>query len=133
MKKVKIKSEVFLGLSPREEIFWSKYLSPKSEGTHLKKIPMELHKAAMRIFPSHERRVRFYAMGKEVCKELAETFTISYWKSFYLYLGGGFLHKPVAEMGPAEFAAAEVSWEVTREALELASKKRRTILSGGTW
>ena len=63
----------------------------------------------------------------------AETFSISYWSSFYLYLGHGFLHKPVLEMSSSELAAAEVSWEITREALELASEKRRTILSGGKW
>ena len=125
MKKVKIKSEVFLCMKPSEELFWSKYLSSKSEKTHLKGIPMKLFKTAMKIFPSHERRIRF--------KEKAETFSISYWSSFYLYLGHGFLHKPVLEMSSSELAAAEVSWETTREALELASKKRRTILSGGTW
>jgi len=125
MKKVKIKSEVFLCMKPSEELFWSKYLSSKSEKTHLKGIPMKLFKTAMKIFPSHERRIRF--------KAKAETFSISYWSSFYLYLGHGFLHKPVLSMSPSELAAAEVSWETTREALELASKKRRTILSGGTW
>ena len=125
MKKVKIKSEVFLCMKPSEELFWSKYLSSKSEKTHLKGIPMKLYKTAMKIFPSHERRIRF--------KAKAETFSISYWSSFYLYLGHGFLHKPVLEMSSSELAAAEVSWETTREALELASKKRRTILSGGTW
>jgi len=125
MKKVKIKSEVFLCMKPSEELFWSKYLSSKSEKTHLKGIPMKLFKTAMKIFPSHERRIRF--------KAKAETFSISYWSSFYLYLGHGFLHKPVLEMSSSELAAAEVSWETTREALELASKKRRTILSGGTW
>ena len=125
MKKVKIKSEVFLCMKPSEELFWSKYLSSKSEKTHLKGIPMKLYKTAMKIFPSHERRIRF--------KAKAETFSISYWSSFYLYLGHGFLHKPVLSMSPSELAAAEVSWETTREALELASKKRRTILSGGTW
>ena len=87
----------------------------------------------MKIFPSHERRIRFMSEGKAVCKELAETFSISYWSSFYLYLGHGFLHKPVLEMSSSELAAAEVTWETTREALELASKKRHTILSGGKW
>ena len=125
MKKIKIKAEVFLCMKPSEELFWSKYLSSKSEKTHLKGIPMKLFKTAMKIFPSHERRIRF--------KAKAETFSISYWSSFYLYLGHGFLHKPVLEMSSSELAAAEVSWETTREALELASKKRRTILSGGTW
>ena len=135
MKKIKIKAEVFLCMKPSEEIFWSKYLSSKSEKTHLKGIPMELYKRAMSIFPSRERRIRFMSEGKAVCKELAETFSISYWSSFYLYLGGAFsfLHKPVLEMSSSELAAAEVSWEITREALELASKKRRTILSGGKW
>ena len=122
---MKIKAEVFLCMKPSEELFWSKYLSSKSEKTHLKGIPMKLFKTAMKIFPSHERRIRF--------KAKAETFSISYWSSFYLYLGHGFLHKPVLEMSSSELAAAEVSWETTREALELASKKRRTILSGGTW
>ena len=125
MKKIKIKAEVFLCMKPSEEIFWSKYLSSKSEKTHLKGIPMKLYKTAMKIFPSHERRIRF--------KAKAETFSISYWSSFYLYLGHGFLHKPVLEMSSSELAAAEVSWETTREALELASEKRRTILSGGKW
>ena len=133
MKKIKIKAEVFLCMKPSEEIFWSKYLSSKSEKTHLKGIPMKLYKTAMKIFPSHERRIRFKSEGKAVCKELAETFSISYWSSFYLYLGHGFLHKPVLEMSSSELAAAEVSWEITREALELASEKRRTILSGGKW
>ena len=133
MKKVKIKAEVFLCMKPSEELFWSKYLSSKSESTHLKGIPMKLYKTAMKIFPSHERRIRFMSEGKAVCKELAETFSISYWSSFYLYLGHGFLHKPVLEMSSSELAAAEVSWEITREALELASKKRRTILAGGKW
>ena len=133
MKKIKIKAEVFLCMKPSEEIFWSKYLSSKSEKTHLKGIPMKLYKTAMKIFPSHERRIRFKSEGKAVCKELAETFSISYWSSFYLYLGHGFLHKPVLEMSSSELAAAEVSWEITREALELASKKRRTILAGGKW
>ena len=133
MKKIKIKAEVFLCMKPSEEIFWSKYLSSKSEKTHLKGIPMELYKRAMSIFPSRERRIRFMSEGKAVCKELAETFSISYWSSFYLYLGHGFLHKPVLEMSSSELAAAEVSWEITREALELASEKRRTILSGGKW
>ena len=133
MKKIKIKAEVFLSLKPSEELFWSKYLSSKSEKTHLKGIPMKLYKTAMKIFPSHERRIRFMSEGKAVCKELAETFSISYWSSFYLYLGHGFLHKPVLEMSSSELAAAEVSWEITREALELASEKRRTILSGGKW
>ena len=133
MKKIKIKAEVFLCMKPSEEIFWSKYLSSKSEKTHLKGIPMKLYKTAMKIFPSHERRIRFKSEGKAVCKELAETFSISYWSSFYLYLGHGFLHKPVLEMSSSELAAAEVSWETTREALELASKKRKTILAGGEW
>ena len=133
MKKIKIKAEVFLCMKPSEEIFWSKYLSSKSEKTHLKGIPMKLYKTAMKIFPSHERRIRFKSEGKAVCKELAETFSISYWSSFYLYLGHGFLHKPVLEMSSSELAAAEVSWEITREALELASEKRRTILAGGKW
>ena len=133
MKKVKIKAEVFLCMKPSEELFWSKYLSSKSEKTHLKGIPMKLYKTAMKIFPSHERRIRCMSEGKAVCKELAETFSISYWSSFYLYLGHGFLHKPVLEMSSSELAAAEVSWEITREALELASEKRRTILSGGKW
>ena len=133
MKKIKIKAEVFLCMKPSEEIFWSKYLSSKSEKTHLKGIPMKLYKTAMKIFPSHERRIRFMSEGKSVCKELAETFSISYWSSFYLYLGHGFLHKPVLEMSSSELAAAEVSWEITREALELASEKRRTILAGGKW
>ena len=133
MKKIKIKAEVFLCMKPSEEIFWSKYLSSKSEKTHLKGIPMKLYKTAMKIFPSHERRIRFMSEGKAVCKELAETFSISYWSSFYLYLGHGFFHKPVLEMSSSELAAAEVSWEITREALELASKKRKTILAGGEW
>ena len=94
---------------------------------------MKLYKTAMKIFPSHERRIRFMSEGKSVCKEFAETFSISYWSSFYLYLGHGFLHKPVLEMSSSELAAAEVSWETTREALELASKKRHTILAGGKW
>ena len=133
MKKIKIKAEVFLSLKPSEELFWSKYLSSKSESTHLKGIPMKLYKTAMKIFPSHERRIKFKAKGKSVCKEFAETFSISYWSSFYLYLGHGFLHKPVLEMSSSELAAAEVSWETTREALEMASAKRHTILSGGKW
>ena len=135
MKKIKIKAEVFLCMKPSEELFWSKYLSSKSEKTHLKGIPMKLYKTAMKIFPSHERRIRFKSEGKSVCKEFAETFSISYWSSFYLYLGGAFsfFHKPVLEMSSSELAAAEVSWEITREALELASKKRRTILAGGKW
>ena len=133
MKKVKIRSEVFLCLSPKEELFWAKYVSPKSEHSHFKGIPMELYKRAMSIFPSHERRIKFKAKGKSVCKEFAETFTIYYWRSFYLTLGCGWPHKPAELMSPVEFVAEQASWEITFEALELASKKRRTILAGGTW
>ena len=137
MKKVLIKAEVFLCMKPSEEVFWSEYLSEKPgvscKSTHLKEIPMALYKTAMKIFPSRERRIRFKSEGKSVCKKFAETFSISYWPSFYLYLGHGFLHKPVLEMSSSELAAAEVSWEITREALELASKKRKTILAGGKW
>ena len=128
MKKIKIKAEVFLSLKPSEELFWSKYLSSKSESTHLKGIPMKLYKTAMKIFPSHERRIRFMSEGKAVCKELAETFSIYYWPSFYLYLGS------MGEwLAPRSFAEEEVSYECRMEALEMASKKRHTILSGGKW
>ena len=132
-KKIKIRTEVSLCLSPKERKLLGKYVSPKSEHSHFKGMPMELYELATRLLPSKERRIKFKAKGKSVCKEFAETFSISYWSSFYLYLGGGFLHKPVASMSPLEFAAAEVTWETTREALELASEKRHTILSGGKW
>ena len=128
MKKIKIKAEVFLCMKPSEELFWSKYLSSKSEKTHLKGIPMKLYKTAMKIFPSHERRIKFKAKGKSVRKELAETFSIYYWPSFYLYLGS------MGEwLAPRSFAEEEVSYEIRMEALEMASKKRHTILSGGKW
>ena len=135
MKKIKIRAEYFACLSPKERKLLGKYVSPKSEHSHFKGMPMELYELATKLLPSKERRIKFKAKGKSVCKEFAETFSISYWSSFYLYLGGAFsfFHKPVLEMSSSELAAAEVSWEITREALELASKKRHTILSGGKW
>jgi hypothetical protein len=36
-------------------------------------------------------------------------------------------------LAPRSFAEEEVSYEIRMEALEMASKKRHTILSGGKW
>ena len=128
MKKIKIKAEVFLSLKPSEELFWSKYLSSKSEHSHFKGMPMELYELATKLLPSKERRIKFKAKGKSVRKELAETFSIYYWSSFYLHLGS------MGEwLAPRSFAEEEASYECRMEALEMASKKRHTILSGGKW
>ena len=89
---------------------------------------MELYELATKLLPSKERRIKFKAKGKSVRKELAETFSIYYWPSFYLYLGS------MGEwLAPRSFAEEEVSYECRMEALEMASKKRHTILSGGKW
>ena len=127
-KKLKIRSEVFLCLSPRERKLLEKYVSSKAERSHFKGIPMELYKTAMSLLPSRERRIKFKAKGKTVRKEFAETFSIFYWPSFYLWLGSS-----GEWMFPRPFAEEEFSYECRMEALELASKKRRTILSGGKW
>ena len=128
MKKIKIRTEVSLCLSPKERKLLGKYVSPKSEHSHFKGMPMELYELATRLLPSKERRIKFKAKGKSVRKELAETFSIYYWPSFYLYLGS------MGEwLAPRSFAEEEVSYECRMEALELAKKKRRTILAGGTW
>ena len=128
MKKIKIRAEVSLCLSPKERKLLGKYVSPKSEHSHFKGMPMELYELATRLLPSKERRIKFKAKGKSVRKELAETFSIYYWPSFYLYLGS------MGEwLAPRSFAEEEVSYECRMEALEMASKKRHTILSGGKW
>ena len=128
MKKIKIRAEVFLSLSPKERKLLGKYVSPKSEHSHFKGMPMELYELATRLLPSKERRIKFKAKGKSVRKELAETFSIYYWPSFYLYLGS------MGEwLAPRSFAEEEASYECRMEALEMASKKRHTILSGGKW
>jgi hypothetical protein len=128
MKKVEMRAEVFLCLSPRERLLLGKYESPESEKSHFKGIPMELYKTAMSLLPSRKRRIKFTAKGKTVCKEFAETFSIFYWPSFYLWLGSS-----GEWMFPRSFAEEEFSYECRMEALELASKKRRTILAGGEW
>ena len=128
MKKIKIRTEVSLCLSPKERKLLGKYVSPKSEHSHFKGMPMELYELATKLLPSKERRIKFKAKGKSVRKELAETFSIYYWPSFYLYLGS------MGEwLAPRSFAEEEVSYEIRMEALEMASKKRHTILSGGKW
>ena len=127
-KKIKLRAEVSLCLSPKERKLLGKYVSPKSEHSHFKGMPMELYELATRLLPSKERRIKFKAKGKSVRKELAETFSIYYWPSFYLYLGS-----MGERLAPRSFAEEEASYECRMEALELAKKKRRTILAGGTW
>ena len=127
-KKIKIRAEVSLCLSPKERKLLGKYVSPKSEHSHFKGMPMELYELATRLLPSKERRIKFKAKGKSVRKELAETFSIYYWPSFYLYLGS-----MGERLAPRSFAEEEASYECRMEALEVASKKRHTILAGGTW
>ena len=127
-RKIKIRSEVSLCLSPKERKLLGKYVSPKSEHSHFKGMPMELYELATKLLPSKERRIKFKAKGKSVRKELAETFSIYYWSSFYLHLGS------MGEwLSPRSFAEEEVSYEIRMEALEMARAKRHTILSGGKW
>ena len=128
MKKIKIRTEVSLCLSPKERKLLGKYVSPKSEHSHFKGMPMELYELATKLLPSKERRIVFKTEGKTVRKEFAETFTIYYWRSFYLYLGS-----MGERLAPRSFAEEEASYECRMEALEMASKKRHTILSGGKW
>lgn len=116
--KILIRAEVFLSLSPREQLLLGKYESPEGERSHFSEIPMKHYELVMKRFPSRERRVKFQAKGKTVRKALAETFSVFYWPSFYLYLGGGYKgwhwYPAVETMTPAEFEAAEVSWEIHR-------------------
>ena len=115
--KILLWSQVFLHLSPRERLLLGKYESSESERSHFSEIPMELYELVMKRFPSRERRVKFQAKGKTVRKALAETFSVFYWPSFELYLGGGLIeswHPAVETMTPAEFEAAEESWEIYR-------------------
>ena len=115
--KILLWSQVFLHLSPRERLLLGKYESSESERSHFSGIPMELYELVMKRFPSRERRVKFQAKGKTVRKALAETFSVFYWPSFELYLGGGLIeswHPAVETMTPAEFEAAEESWEIYR-------------------
>ena len=128
MKKIKIRAEYFACLSPKERKLLGKYVSPKSEHSHFKGMPMELYELATKLLPSKERRIVFKSEGKTVRKEFAETFTIYYWRSFYLWLCSS-----GEWMFPRSFAEEEFAYECRTEALELASKKRHTILSGGKW
>jgi hypothetical protein len=118
--KILLWSQVFLSLSPRERLLLGKYETPEGEyytRSHFSGIPMKHYELVMKRFPSRERRVKFQAKGKTVRKALAETFSVFYWPSFELYLGGGLIeswHPAVETMTSAEFEAAEESWEIYR-------------------
>jgi hypothetical protein len=99
----KVVTKVWCGYSPEKRELLGKYVSPKSECSYFKKIPMELYREVTRLLPMKHRRIVFKAKSKAVRKELAETFAIYYSRPFLLSLG-----RPGAGMvtggGPVSFS-----------------------------
>ena len=73
--------------SPEERELLGKYVSPKSEYSHFKGMPMKLCAEVMRLLPSKYRRIVFWAKGESVRKEFAEAFSVYYKVPFLLTLG----------------------------------------------
>ena len=83
----KVVTKVWCGYSPEKQELLSKYISPKTEHSYFKGIPMSLYSEITRLLPSKHRRIAYWAKGETCRKELAEAFSVYYSVRFLLSLG----------------------------------------------
>ena len=86
-KMKKVLTEIYCAYGPEERELLGKYISPKSEHSYFKGIPMSLYREVTRLLPMKHRRIAFWAKGEPCSKGLAEAFSIYYTTPFLLSLG----------------------------------------------
>ena len=86
---------IYACYSNKDQKLLGKYLSPNSENSTFKGIPMVLYRKVTCLLPSKDRRIKFRGKSKpgyirpqaHTIKEFADTFAIYYDNNTILHLG----------------------------------------------
>jgi|TARA_B100001105_G_scaffold253302_1_gene246588 hypothetical protein len=87
--------EIYADYNKEDKKLLGKYISPNSEYSTFKGIPMSLFEKVMRLLPNKDRRIKFRGSSKPgyirpqnyTIKEFADTFAVYYDNDVVLHLG----------------------------------------------